>query len=463
MKTQEETPGCSRGEQEESKQPPPGTSRKALDARLPQPDAERAMPARTETQQLADAQAQARQRAEAQARQRAEAEARRRPEAEARRRAEAEARQRAEAEARRRAQARRRAEAEAQQLAETQTRQRAEAQARRDEEAFYEDFNPYRRPVNRNMGRRAEFHDYKSPGFYMFTASTVEGSPRLSEIKGNPYFRDGENAPHEERLPAGRIVKGCIEEIRLRHPDLFKICKCVVMPDHYHLVLKALRPLPREVTYYIGRIHAGCTSRCRKAGLIGPEASLFKKEMINDKIVYGANQLERFINYVADNPRRYLLRRMFPDLFTVRRNITIDGQVFDVKGNMFLLKKPELKQVHVRRIWTEGERQAYARECREAVAHGAVLLSPFISPYERDIMNEALKAGGQIVKVEYEGFIERLHPKGRWHDLCAEGRVLFITEAGSAAHREKISRADCCRLNEVAERLVAAKRLSIRP
>jgi len=34
MKTQEETPGCSRGEQDESKQPPPGTSWGALDARM---------------------------------------------------------------------------------------------------------------------------------------------------------------------------------------------------------------------------------------------------------------------------------------------------------------------------------------------------------------------------------------------------------------------------------------------
>ena len=34
MKTQEETPGCSRGEQDESKQPPPGTSRGALYTRL---------------------------------------------------------------------------------------------------------------------------------------------------------------------------------------------------------------------------------------------------------------------------------------------------------------------------------------------------------------------------------------------------------------------------------------------
>lgn len=34
MKTQEETPGCTRGEQDESKQPPPGTSRGARNDRL---------------------------------------------------------------------------------------------------------------------------------------------------------------------------------------------------------------------------------------------------------------------------------------------------------------------------------------------------------------------------------------------------------------------------------------------
>lgn len=311
------------------------------------------------------------------------------------------------------------------------------------------------RETQHRQTRRAHFHDYKEPGYYMFTGVTTPGSPRLSEVAGDPRLKTGPDSPHIVHNPAGSIVRDCIDLLDKKYPDLFKIHKLVVMPDHYHLLLQVKTQLPQSVTHFLGRVHSGCTGGCRRAGLIGPTQSLFGTDAINDRILYAKGQLNRMFEYINDNPRRYLFRRRHPDLFTVKRNVQIDSTLYDVKGNIFLLKKPELMVVHVRRKWTDRERQEYAAKCRRAVARGAVLVSPFISPHETAIMNEALDAGGEVIKVEYEGFAERQNPTGRWHDLCAEGRVLFIAEAGSAASREHIRRQDCVHLNDLAEQLAS--------
>lgn len=206
----------------------------------------------------------------------------------------------------------------------------------------------------------------------MFTCVTASRNPRLSEVKGDPRLTMGPDAPHVEFLPAGKIVKDCIDRLEKFYPELFKIHKLMIMPDHYHLLLEVLVRLPFEVTHYMGRAHSGCTSACRKTGLIAEE------------------------------------------------------------------------------------------QCLQAVARGAVLISPFISPHERAIMSAALEAGGSIVKVEYEGFAERANPTGRWHDLCAAGRALFIAEAGSEASRQPIRRNNCVRLNSLAERLTNAHESTLR-
>lgn len=84
---------------------------------------------------------------------------------------------------------------------------------------------------------------------------------------------------------------------------------------------------------------------------------------------------------------------MFPDLFRRHLSVSIDGDVVDCVGNMFLLRRP-MMAVHLRRRWTDAEKEQYKAMCISAAAQGIVPVSPFVSPVENEIRTRVLDAGG---------------------------------------------------------------------
>lgn len=93
--------------------------------------------------------------------------------------------------------------------------------------------------------KRAWFHDYCSPGFYLITATTLPGSPRLSEIScpKTAELKKGEMII-PAHTPLGEAVKAEIQAIPSHHPEM-KILRFVVMPDHIHFVLQVTARLKR--------------------------------------------------------------------------------------------------------------------------------------------------------------------------------------------------------------------------
>lgn len=79
--------------------------------------------------------------------------------------------------------------------------------------------------------KRAFFHDYCSPGFYLITATTLPHSPRLSEI---PYQDSREIVKGEmiipNHTPLGEMIRKEIQAIPAHHPEL-KILRFIIMPD----------------------------------------------------------------------------------------------------------------------------------------------------------------------------------------------------------------------------------------
>ena len=138
---------------------------------------------------------------------------------------------------------------------------------------------------------------------------------------------------------------------------------------------------------------AGVLKRCREAGLLGATVALFRGEGINDSIVFDDDRLDVLRKYIADNPRRLLIKRMFPDLFRRHLSVSIDGDVVDYLGNMFLLRRP-MMAVHLRRRWNDAEKEQYKAMCISAAAQGIVPVSPFVSPVENEIRTRVLDAGG---------------------------------------------------------------------
>ncbi len=285
----------------------------------------------------------------------------------------------------------------------------------------------------------------------MFTLYRHPDAPDMSIISGNPND-NGESGPKVELLPIGHILEEEISKTVEMRKEV-SIPKFVIMPDHVHLLLTLKENIDFSVTKIVSQIESATTSRSRRAGLIAWDESVFKATGLNDRIAF-EDRLELLSKYIDDNPRRLLIKRLHPDLFRRNLSVNIGGDKVDCIGNIFLLRKP-LQIVHVRRKWSSDEQQEYKRNCIAVARQGAVLISPFIHPIENEIRKQVLDEGGSIIQIVEHGFEERFKPTGRMMDVCAEGRLLLISEAGASTRSEDMTYAKASRLNQLAERIAA--------
>lgn len=319
----------------------------------------------------------------------------------------------------------------------------------------------FRSPLKPRQTRRACFHDYCAPSIYMFTLLKAGAVPNFSHIEGNPKSVSGPDAPHTVCSDIGRIISKEILKTGKMRSDHIDVYPYVIMPDHVHLMLRVKKRLNQPITKIIGIMEGAISSVCRKSELIGPEQSVFEAGCINDRILYGKDHLSTLKKYIADNPRRYLIKKLYPDLFLHHISIMAGEKVFSSVGNLFLLRRP-LYPVHVRRRWIQSEKDAYKEECANRVKAGYVLVSPFIHPVEREIMKETLDLGGCIIKITERGFADRWKPEGKWFDLCAEGRYLVLTESGSSVRHVDMTYGIASHMNELAAYIASLPKVSLR-
>lgn len=122
----------------------------------------------------------------------------------------------------------------------------------------------------RKHPKRAFFHDYCSPGFYMITATTLPGSPRLSEIPDldAQEIRKGEMIiPDNTRL--GEKIKEEIQSIPAHHPEM-RILRFVIMPDHIHIVLQVTARLKRMLGSELAGFFGACSKASSRLLLLAP-------------------------------------------------------------------------------------------------------------------------------------------------------------------------------------------------
>ena len=170
----------------------------------------------------------------------------------------------------------------------------------------------------------------------------------------------------------------------------------------------------------------------------------------NDQILLRDGQLERWINYLKDNPRRLLLKRENPELFRVQRGLTYGGMSFSAIGNRFLLERPVRLQVQCSRRLSEEELKARLSDYLQAARQGAVLVSPAISAGEKAVMRAAFDEGLPLIYLQENGFTELTKPKGRLMDACARGQLLILAPWEHHNEKKLISREQCLALNEMA-------------
>lgn len=171
-------------------------------------------------------------------------------------------------------------------------------------------------------------------------------------------------------------------------------------------------------------------------------------------------QLPNTIRYLDMNPQRLATKRLKPGYFRVQREIVIGGRSFDGVGNTMLLTAETYAVVHVRSLMVKAadngdaeQLRDYKNSCVLAARKGAVMVSPFISEHEKQVMQVLLREQLPFVYLADNGFRDYYKPVDALFDACAAGRVLILSPWTYDAGKRKISRADCMALNNMAEEI----------
>jgi REP element-mobilizing transposase RayT len=357
------------------------------------------------------------------------------------------------------------------------------------------------------MLQRCWEHDYCEPCFYMITVVTEPRRECFGEVVVPAAGAAAGTVPGAAALlrlsPMGEVVREVWRRTSAVYPGV-EACECAVMPDHFHGILWVKERLARPMGHIVKAFKRVSEQECRSRGLLLPKAGSGRplpepnraaapagsvpaaapagsvpaaapagsvpaaapagsvpaaapaaglwQSGFQDSILLRRGQLKAMTAYIADNPRRLAAKRANPALFTVVANTEVlPGKSCAAIGNRFLLQHPLKRQIQVSRRISPAELAALQEELLYAAEHGAVLVSPCISPGEKAIARAALEAGRPLIVMQANGFAPHYKPPGRYFDACAAGRLLMLAPFPHEQRRQTITREQCLQLNAWAQ------------
>lgn len=313
-----------------------------------------------------------------------------------------------------------------------------------------------------SMQRRCLDNDYTARRMYMITMVTEGRKPLFGKVVGrSEAIEPSPETPHIELSPLGKAIEQIWLTVSNHHTEV-KVVALQMMPDHLHAILFVKAQMDKPLGKVLLGVKQACNKAFRKVMPVefvavaqqyaeqSRENGLLFAKGFNDQILLRDGQLERWLNYLKDNPRRLLMKRENPDLFRVQRGLVFAGLSFSTIGNRFLLERPLKLQVQCSRSISEEELKTRTNECLRAARQGAVLVSPAISKGEKVIMRAAFEEGLALIFLQENGFTDLAKPGGMRMDACARGQLLIL--APWEHHNEKtvIKRGQCLELNEIA-------------
>lgn len=311
------------------------------------------------------------------------------------------------------------------------------------------------------MQRRCLDHDYASRMIYMVTMTTEGRSPLFGEVVGRSDAPDDSpDAPHILLTSLGQRVCDEWWGIPRYYPEV-EIIALQMMPDHIHGVIFVRKRMQKDLSRIIRGFKTGCNRAYRQ--LVQPVPSvqsvatqsqhtgqqhtgpedrthgLLFARGYNDKLLLRQGQLECWLQYLKDNPRRLLLKREHPDLFRLHRQTEVCGLQFTSMGNHFLLDWPFRQQVEMSRSASEEQIAERLKTVLAAARRGAVTYTAAISNGEKIIARTVREQGFPLVVLLNEGFPEKgspweryYKPGGVYFNACSLGRLLLMEPDASA-------------------------------
>lgn len=339
-----------------------------------------------------------------------------------------------------------------------------------------------------SMLRRCVGHDYTERMMYMLTMVTEGRRPLFGRVVGRSDApADSAEAPGIELSELGLRVSEEWMGIPKYYPQV-EIIALQMMPDHLHGIIFIKEKMEKDLSRIIRGFKTGCNRSYRELVLgvscvatqsqqtergaqqTGRRAQQTEKDAqgekrrgedrthgllfargFNDKLLLREGQLQRWLDYLNDNPRRLLMKREQPDLFRVQRGLMVGSQQFSAIGNRFLLERPIRLQVQCSRRLTDEQIAEKQNEWLEQARSGAVLVSPCISKGEKLVMRAAFEEGLPIIVLQENGFTDLAKPGGRRMEACSRGQLLLLAPWEQHNERLTIRRNQCMALNDMAK------------
>ena len=314
-----------------------------------------------------------------------------------------------------------------------------------------------------SMKRRDDCHDYQERRMYMITIEVTGRQPLLGTLRGTASALPGStDAPRLEPSELGRAVEREWWGISRYYPQI-EVKALQLMPDHLHGILFVRERLPVHLGHVIRGFKTGCNKKLRElqaAGVVAAQPQPAEKERregtglfvqgYNDLILRSYEELQRWRHYLQDNPRRLLLKREHPEWLYPFFGLHVKGYVLNGIGNRSLLQGTRRVNVRISRRTTEAELERSVKQYLEAAEKGYVLVSPSISPGEKEVMRAAFDRGFPTIAIVPKGFSPLSKPKGEQFDACAAGRLLLLSNHDYSNEQVVLTKPLCEEMNLIA-------------
>ena len=332
---------------------------------------------------------------------------------------------------------------------------------------------------------------WRGVGIYHVTLTVPSREPLLGKLV---ILNNDPTQAWVERTELGQALLDCQRSLSTFHPEI-QVLQYSLMPDHLHSIWYVRRPMAKSIRYVaqgfwraakkVGRAYSylnGCladkgtnenslssfaaaTSQENPLRqLLGDEAyfqlALVFTEMPFIRPMSRRGQLQAMIRYVQLNPQRLATKRLMPGYFRVQEGVVIAGRTYFSVGNISLLQAEHYATVHVRHELLDAAAQGHTQDLRDYMngcvlkaRKGVVMVSPFISPKEREVKAVLLEERHPFIVLADNGFRDYYKPPADIFDAVAAGRVLILSPWKYDAGKRHISRAECVALNAMAEEI----------
>jgi len=305
---------------------------------------------------------------------------------------------------------------------------------------------------------------WKGVGIYHVTLTVPSREPLLGKL----VIPD--NDPAQARvdiLPLGKGVLDCLRKVPIVHPEIQVLQYCL-MPDHLHAVWYVRKEMPRGILSAVRGFWQGAKKVADTLALSSITPNTIRQnsqeriftQMPHVRPMGQRRQLPATIRYIDMNPQRLATKRLMPGYFRVQEDIEIAGRKYSGVGNIALLQAERFVPVHVRRTMVDeaihGDNKRlrdYMNGCVLAARQGAVMVSPFISEKEKEVMVVLLAEEHPIIILADNGFRDYYKPSDGLFDAVAAGRVLILSPWVHDPHKKLVSRAECVAMNKMAEEI----------